>query len=160
MFDSLVRASLQLAAANSVFHPVCRRVLLKMRFLEIVDALFQSGPESASLHAECSTSTATAHAAASDEEHLLLKKPKLELSPQTPHDDHGDRGGQVDNNNVSPGSAFRPWNADEEGGSAAHPGHEGLHNGDVAERKLDPYLLRGNGKASKVANTCDVCKFF
>ena len=77
------------------------------------------------------------------EEGHLLKKPKLELSPsiQPHHDDAcADRGG-VDNNNGSPtGSAFRPWNAEEEaGGSRA-----GVFNGDVAERKLDPYLIRGN----------------
>ena len=110
----------------------------------------QSGPEPVSLAAE---STSAAARAGDDGEHLL-KKPKLELSPpQSLHDEDGDHrdrgdggGGGVDNNNVSPGSAFRPWNADEEG--AAHPGREGVHNGEVAERKLDPYLMRGNRKAS------------
>ena len=92
-------------------------------------SLFQSGPESLP-----GTSKQT-----SDEEHLL-KKPKLELTSPSiqPHD--VDRGG-VDNNNDSPtGSAFRPWNAEEEAGGS----RTGVFNGDVAERKLDPYLIRGN----------------
>ena len=112
-----------------------------------LNILFQSGPESVSLPATEGTSSA--------EDHLQLKKPKLELSPsQTSHHNEDDRGG-VDNNNVSPGSAFRPWNAaaaaaaDGEGGGAR--GREGVLNGDVVERKLDPYLMRGKSMVSSMA---------
>ena len=108
-----------------------------------ISFLFQSGPESLQ-----GTSSSTAARPLSEEEHLL-KKPKLELSPsiQTHHDDAcADQGG-VDNNNGSPtGSAFRPWNAEEEaaGGGAGGSGSRNVFNGEVAERKLDPYLIRGN----------------
>ena len=88
-------------------------------------------------------------AVGSSDEHLL-KKPKLELSVHSQQDGDEDRDGSggIDNNNVSPVSAFRPWNADDEG--ADDRGSESGHNGDVAERKLDPYLMRGaNCEASR-----------
>ena len=110
--------------------------------------LFQSGPESLP-----GTSKQT-----SEEEHLL-KKPKLELSSpsiQPHHDDAcADNRGGVDNNNGSPtGSAFRPWNAEEEAGGS----RTGVFNGDVAERKLDPYLIRGN-EGSKFVVVSDQNEF-
>ena len=112
-----------------------------------ISLLFQSGPESIQ-----STSSSAAARPLSEEGHLL-KKPKLELSPSIQTHDV-DRGG-VDNNNGSPtGSAFRPWNAEEEAGGS----RTGVFNGDVAERKLDPYLIRGN-EGSKFVVVSDQNEF-
>ena len=100
-----------------------------------ISFIFQSEPESL----QGTSTSAAAHRPASEEEHLL-KKPKLELTSPSIQAHDVDRG-EVDNNNDSPtGSAFRPWNAEEEAGGS----RTGVFNGDVAERKLDPYLIRGN----------------
>lgn len=100
-----------------------------------------------------STSTSQASAAVGGSDENLLKKPKLEHSIHSQQDGDENRdGGGIDNNNVSPvSSAFRPWNADEEGAADDRGGSEsGGHNGDVAERKLDPYLMRGTASTRNV----------